>query len=147
MKHTLWYKAILLGAVVLAVLLVGLVPRATPAAAAGSISLRNATVPQGATVSVSGSSFTSNDTVALYVDTTVNGRGQRIQTAVTADGNGSFSTRLALPRNVDPRSYTVNARDTHGVSASAHLAVLPLIVLRVNSGAPTISVTDRQGFF
>jgi hypothetical protein len=130
-----------------AMLLFGLLPIASPARAAGSINLPRTTVPQGAIVAVSGTGFTAQDTVVVYVDAPVYGHAQRIETSTSSDGNGNFSTHLNLPRGVDAGIYTLVAKDTHGVTASHRLVILPLIVLRPNTPTTPATVVDRQGFF
>jgi hypothetical protein len=121
---------------------------ATPQArAAGSISLAHSTVPQSASVGVSGSGFTAQNTVTVFVDAPVNGQTQHIQTTVTTDANGDFSTHLNLPRAIAAGTYTLTAKDTNGVSATQRLNVLTLIVLRVGGGTAGATVTDRQRFF
>lgn len=143
-KHR--YPALLVG-VAIAILLFGLLPTAVPVRAAGSINVPHTTVPQGTSVAVTGAGFTGQDTTVVYVDAPVGGHGQRIQTSTTTDGNGNFSARLNLPRSVDAGTYTLIAKDTHGVTASQHLTVQALLVLRVNGGPSQTTVVDRRGFF
>ena len=133
--------------VLVATVLLGLLRPALPARAAGSVNLPRTTVPQGAAVAVSGSGFSASDTVVICVDAPVSGHGQRIQTSIVSSSGGSFSTNLNLPRSIDPGTYTLTVKDTHGATATQHLTVLPLITLRVNDGTPVVSVLDRHAFF
>lgn len=145
-RHT-GHRTPLIGALLAAALLLGSLPATSPASAAAGLNLPRTTVPQAAAVAVSGSGFTAQDTVVVYVDAPVQGHSQRIQTSTTANGNGSFTATLNLPRNVDAGTYTLTARDTHGISASQRLRVLSLIVLRIGGSTASTAVVDRQGFF
>src|SRR5947209_4655136 len=103
------FRAPLVGATIATFLAFGLSPRALPAFAAGSVSLTQTTVPQSASVAVSGSGFTGNDNVTIFIDAPVGGQMQHIQATATTDGSGAFSTHLNLPRAIAAGTYTLTA--------------------------------------
>jgi hypothetical protein len=90
-------------------------------------------------VVVNGSGFTSPDNAIVYIDAPVNGHSQHIQATAVVGSNGSFSAHLSLPRFVSPGTYPLTGKDAHGISATTHLTILPLLVVR--TGAPTASAT------
>jgi hypothetical protein len=139
MKHRTRYNIPLFAALACAALALGIPQAAVMVNAAGSLQLKQATVPQGATVVASGSGFTSADNAIVYLDAPVAGHAQHVQATAVVGGNGTFSARLNLPRNVSAGSYRLTAKDAHGISATTRLTILSLIVVR--AGAPAASAT------
>ncbi len=137
MKIRSWFNIPVLAALIVAVLAFTLPPATATVNAAASLQLPHATVPQGATVVVNGFGFTSPDNATVYIDAPVAGHSQHIQTTAVVGSNGSFSAHLTLPRDVGAATYTLTAKDAHGISATTRLTILPLIVVR--TGAPTAS--------
>lgn len=138
MKIRSWFNIPVLAALMVAVLAFVLPPGTATVNAAASLQLAHSTVPQGATVVVNGSGFTSPDNATVYIDAPVAGHSQHIQATAVVGSNGDFSAHLSLPRNVGAGIYTLTAKDAHGNSATTRLTILPLLVVR--TGAPTASV-------
>ena len=147
MKTRRGLLAPLIGAMIATGMLLAVMPQTPAAHAAGTLTISRATVPQGAAVPISGSGFTGQDTLTVSLTAPVNGHSQNIQASTTTDANGSFVTRLNLPRAIAAGTYTVTARDSHGVSATSRLNVWTLFVLRVGGSSPSAIVVDRRGFF
>jgi hypothetical protein len=147
MNRRSWLHAPILAALLVAVLAFAFPQAVSVVHAEASLQLPRATVPQGATVAINGSGFTSPDTATVYFNASVNGHQSRLQTTAVVNGNGQFSAQLNLPRGVAAGSYTVTATDAHGVSATTRLRILPLLVIR--TGAPTASATviAHSGFY
>jgi hypothetical protein len=139
MKNRTWYRVPVLAALIVAVLAFGLPLATATVDAAASLHLSQTTVPQGATVVVNGSGFTAPDNATVYIDAPVGGHSQHIQATAVVGANSTFSAKLSLPRNVSAGTYTLTAKDAHGIAATTRLTILPLIVVR--TGAPTASET------
>ena len=147
MKIRSWFNIPILAALVLAMLAFALPQATTTVNAAGSLQLAHSTVPQGATVVVNGSGFTSPDNATAYIDAPVAGHSQHIQATAVVGSNGTFTAHLSLPRFVASGTYTLTAKDAHGVSATTRLTILPLIIVRTGAPTATTTVIAHSGFF
>jgi hypothetical protein len=122
-------------------------PQEHAAAAAASIKVARWAAPVGGQTTVTGSGFTPNDSVLVYADVKSGGHAMRTQVTTSSNGSGDINVNLPIPKSTDPGYYTVNGRDTHGVTAKTHVSVLPVLVVQPGGTTQTITVVARRAFF
>jgi hypothetical protein len=99
---------------------------ATPTHAAQALSVSRGSAAPGDAVTVNGTGFHAGDDIIVAGDVTVGGKARHIQTAATADANGSFTSSLTIPKGTNQDKYMVYAKDFHGGYAQHALEVLPV---------------------
>jgi hypothetical protein len=97
------------------------------------ITLSDGSAPRGATLTVSGSGFSSAELVELRVHITTVG-------TVTADSNGRFTQKVTVPESAPPPGFPTSVSATG--HSSSKTATAPFTVAGKTGGGPGGSSTD-----